>query len=177
MAQQQQEQQQQVEQQKSSKNNKMPTAISVGISNTQNENELKIVFGMSWESKTKAKAKQMTDNQLQCNYERGKRKGEVSESAMFEIVCWASASSTSRQKINRVSRYLAMRLFIVFLPATPHLLLLFSCCCCSSCNCSWNLFSASFRPRPRNGALEPQTRKAIDAVPCIGKEKEREGRV
>lgn len=118
----------------------------------------------------------MTDNQLQCNYERGKRKGEVSESAMFEIVCWASASSTSRQKINRVSRYLAMRLFIVFLPATPHLLLLFSCCCCSSCNCSWNLFSASFRPRPRNGALEPQTRKAIDAVPCRPRERER-GRV
>lgn len=48
---------------------------------------------------------------------------------------------------------------------------IYCCCCCGSCNCSLNLFSASFRPRPRNGALEPQTRKAIDAVPCRPRER------
>lgn len=130
----------------------MPTAISVGISNTQNENELKIVCKMNSKIKTKERErkrrrspKHMNDNQLQCNLKvLGK---------MFEIV-----RSTSRQWKLIVSRIL--RLFIVFvvvvvvvLPSTLSLLLLLLRQLQFAVgNYSWNLFNASFRPRSRHVA-------------------------
>lgn len=64
-------------------NNEMPTAISVGISSTRNENELKIVCEMNSKYKTKngkrkmknkkASAKHTNDNQLYSVIEQGRR--------------------------------------------------------------------------------------------------------